>query len=24
VFGPGTPITESAKNILDLLLEAYA
>ena len=23
VFGPGTPITESAKNILDLLLEAY-
>jgi methylmalonyl-CoA mutase len=24
VFGPGTPITYSAKNILDLLLEAYA
>ena len=24
VFGPGTPITHSAKNILDLLLEAYA
>ncbi|MAI22662.1 MAG: methylmalonyl-CoA mutase [Crocinitomicaceae bacterium] len=24
VFGPGTPITESAKNILELLLEAYA
>ena len=24
VFGSGTPITESAKNILDLLLEAYA
>ena len=24
VFGPGTPITESAKNILDLLLKAYA
>ena len=23
VFGPGTPITESAKNILELLLEAY-
>jgi methylmalonyl-CoA mutase len=24
VFGPGTPITASAKNILELLLEAYA
>ncbi|HBP44438.1 MAG TPA: methylmalonyl-CoA mutase [Flavobacteriales bacterium] len=24
VFGPGTPITESARNILELLLEAYA
>ena len=23
VFGPGTPITTSAKDILDLLLEAY-
>lgn len=24
IFGPGTPITESAKHILELLLEAYA
>ena len=24
VFGPGTPITTSAKNILELLIEAYA
>jgi methylmalonyl-CoA mutase len=23
VFGPGTPITTSAKNILELLIEAY-
>ena len=24
VFGPGTPITASAKDILDLLIEAYS